>query len=53
MREGLDLIVPSLFFGGITPAYAGRTYYDVEKKEDEKDHPRVCGNDLWHSRHKY
>ena len=41
--------VKSFFSGiGITPAYAGKTKPAGEKSSNNKDHPRVCGeNRLW------
>ena len=31
----------------ITPACAGKTKVDLERRADEGDHPRVCGENLW------
>ena len=31
----------------ITPAYAGKTYKPTKKKATARDHPRVCGENLW------
>ena len=31
----------------ITPACAGKTGDDFEVDEDDEDHPRVCGENLW------
>ena len=30
-------------FGGITPAYAGKSFKQLVQAYDEGDHPRVCG----------
>ena len=32
-----------LFFGGITPAYAGKSPFVLSLSPARRDHPRVCG----------
>ena len=33
-------------FDGITPACAGKTLLVLERRKNEKDHPRVCGENF-------
>ena len=43
MRGAQHLCRLHLFAKGIIPAYAGSTLLRQERKEAERDHPRVCG----------
>ena len=34
----------------ITPAYAGKSSHRTGGRSDRRDHPRLCGEKLWHHR---
>ena len=43
MRGKVGVMVDKWGVMGITPAYAGKSFSEFEKKDIPKDHPRVCG----------
>ena len=43
MRGKASAAVPAGRFAGITPAYAGKSARDENRKNAARDHPRVCG----------
>ena len=43
MRGAPRLLQGHLPPGGIIPAYAGSTRFEMQTTLDERDHPRVCG----------
>ena len=43
MRGKVSAGRQTLWFAGITPAYAGKRMKNVTKRINIKDHPRVCG----------
>ena len=46
VRERLLLLALPIMVLRITPACAGKTKMDKEKRLFSRDHPRVCGKDL-------
>ena len=46
MRERQDIRSESARFCGITPAYAGKTFWGRKIPCGARDHPRVCGKDI-------
>ena len=47
MRERPSFILVYLVTDGITPAYAGKTPRIRQSLRQSRDHPRVCGKDIW------
>ena len=43
MRGKDDRICGQHHSGRITPAYAGKSVFDVSQTDQQRDHPRLCG----------
>ena len=43
MRGKEEVVVYTEPENGITPAYAGKSFYFIRMNEQDRDHPRVCG----------
>ena len=48
MRGKVRNAIVYFLSGRITPAYAGKSNYDVAKINDGGDHPRLCGEKNHH-----
>ena len=43
MRGKVSITELAKKIGGITPAYAGKSYFHENSQRKSQDHPRLCG----------